>query len=207
MCMYGVQLGSPNSSLGRSRTHARQFHWANGGRPRACSCIVDRCSTSGPRQAPSQIPRRPIAQSRAPSSVSLCRSISASLLLRDHVYSTLQTPSRAPSSQPSTADSQPDPFPSTDAVPTLSIAQLFCSNRTIPTASSPQRHVRPATPTPLPIVATSSAAWRCSRSAPRPPPPTDREGSPIPALPRRGHAVLNMRKRETHPYVSQHNER
>lgn len=34
------------------------------GGPRASSCIVDRCSTSGPRHAPSQIPRRPIAQSR-----------------------------------------------------------------------------------------------------------------------------------------------
>lgn len=196
-----------SSSLGRSRTHARQFHWASGGRPRACSCIVDRCSTSGPRQAPSQIPRPPVAQSRAPSSVSLCRSISASTLVeRDHVYSTLQTPSRAPSSQPSHCRL---PRLTRSQAPTLSRRSQSpnCPNRPIPRPDSPQR-----TRTHERTHRDPHAALRTCQAPPRLPGaavdlPPDREACPIPVLPRRGHAVLNMRKRETHPYVSQHNER
>lgn len=188
-----------SSSLGRSRTHARRCHWASGGRPRVCSCIVDRCSTPSPRHAPSQIPRRPIAQSRAPSSVSLCRSISASLLFRDHVYSTLQTPSRAPSSQ------RPPLIPSLTRpqAPSLSRRSQLpnCSpNRPIP------QHPRPGATHASRFLRRSDTFEIVDCSALQSIPP-DREGSPIPVLPRRGHAALNMRKRETRPYVSQHNER
>lgn len=64
----------------------------------------------------------------APSSVSLCRSISTSLLLRDHVYSTLQTPSRAPSSQrplpsPSLARSQAPTLSRRSQLPNCPIAR------------------------------------------------------------------------------------
>lgn len=194
-CTHPAALG------GRGHMQDRSIGRVEGGQGR-----VHASSTVAVHPAPDTgTPLRKTADDRllnrgAPSSVSLCRSISASPLLRDHAYSTLQTPSRAPSSQrplpsPSLARSQ-----STDAVPTLSIAQL--PNRPIP------HHPRPG---------VTHASRSLARSDTYKPvdclalqanfPPRDREGSPIPVLPRRGHAALNMRKRETHPYVSQHNER
>lgn len=136
----------------------------------------------------------------APSSVSLCRSISASLLLRDHVYSTLQTPSRAPSSQrplpiPSLARSQAPTLSRRSQLPNCPIARFHTNPRLGVHARTHRDLARSYTHKPVDCPALQSY------------PPPDREGSPIPVLPRRGHAALNMRKRETHPYVSQHNER
>lgn len=119
----------------------------------------------------------------APSSVSLCRSISASLLLRDHVYSTLQTPSRAPSSQRSARCRFPAwPVPKHRPLSRrFSIAQL--PNRPIP------YHPRPGVTHASRSLARSdtcklvrpsvrpSTAWRCSRF----PPPPDRKGRPDPS--------------------------
>lgn len=190
----------------RSRTHARQLVPLGGWRE-AKGVFMHRrplqyIRPPGTFRPPSRkTPDGRLLSRGPPSSVSLCRSISASLLLRDHVCSTLQTPSRAPSSQRTPApDSQPGPSATTDAVPTLPAAQLPAQPPD-PTASSPRPHAPIAITSPLRLL----QARRLPGAAVDLPP--DREGSPIPVLPRRGHAALNMRKRETHPYVSQHNER
>lgn len=123
-----------------------------------------------PQTYPFANPGRPIAQSRAPPSVSLCRSFSASLSLRDHVYSTLQTPSRAPSGQ-----RPPLLIPSLTRPQAPTLSRRSQSLKL--TAHSPL--CPSANLNPLRFFSSSSTAWRCSRS-------THREGSPIPYCPGEG---------------------
>lgn len=112
---------------GRGHMQDRSIGRVEGGQGR-----VHASSTVAVHPAP-DTPLRKTADDRllnreAPSSVSLCRSISASLLLRDHAYSTLQTPSRAPSSQrplpsPSLARSQAPTLSRRSQLPNCPIAR------------------------------------------------------------------------------------
>lgn len=119
----------PAALGGRGHMQDRSIGRVEGGQGR-----VHASSTVAVHPAPdTDRPLRKTADDRllnrgAPSSVSLCRSISASLLLRDHAYSTLQTPSRAPSSQrplpsPSLARSQAPTLSRRSQLPNCPIAR------------------------------------------------------------------------------------